>query len=87
MGLTVGELREYLAGMPASAPVVVDVNAGRWYLRAENVYVTSDENATDDATDVEVQLTWEPDGDGWALVGGADSTRSSDEWPFRTSIF
>jgi hypothetical protein len=85
MGLTVAELREYLAGLPGNTPVVVDVNAGRWYLRAESIDVTSDQNATNAETELEVQITWEIEGPGWVLSDGDPEVEvqgTDPAWPF-----
>lgn len=88
MIMTVGELQSYLDGFTADTPVVIDVNVGRWYLRAENLGVTSDENATNDSGDVEVQVFWEPDEQGWILSQGdefREEWASCPSWPFPTS--
>jgi hypothetical protein len=86
--MTVGELRSYLDGFDADVPVVIDVNVGRWYLRVENLDVTSDENATNDSGDVEVQIGWNPEEQGWVLSQGdelREEWASRPSWPFPTS--
>jgi hypothetical protein len=86
--MTVGELRSYLDGFDVGAPVVIDVNVGRWYLRAENLNVTADQNATNDSGDMEVQIFWAPDEQGWILAQGDELREewvSRPSWPFPTS--
>jgi hypothetical protein len=86
--MTVGELRTYLDGFAADAPVVIDVNVGRWYLRVENLNVTADENVTNDSGDLEVQVFWDADEQGWVLIQGdelREEWASRPSWPFPTS--
>ncbi|MEU7836843.1 hypothetical protein [Nonomuraea sp. NPDC049129] len=46
--LTVRQLLDYLTGLPDETPVVVNVNAGDWYLRVEDLNVTTAQDATGD---------------------------------------
>ncbi|WP_157549808.1 hypothetical protein [Nonomuraea candida] len=61
--LTVRQLLDYLTGQPDETPVVVDVNAGGWYLRVEDLNVTTAQDATpggDPLEGVEINIFWEP---------------------------
>ncbi|GLW10309.1 hypothetical protein Misp01_54370 [Microtetraspora sp. NBRC 13810] len=61
--LTVRQLLDYLTGLPGETPVVVDVNAGDWSLRIEDLNVTTTQDATpggDPLEGVEVDIFWDP---------------------------
>jgi hypothetical protein len=61
--LTVRQLLDYLTGLSGETPVVVDVNAGDWHLRVEDLNVTTAQDATpggDPLEGVEVDIFWEP---------------------------
>ncbi|AQZ67135.1 unnamed protein product [[Actinomadura] parvosata subsp. kistnae] len=68
--LTVRQLLDYLTGQPDETPVVVDVNAGGWYLRVEDLNVTTAQDATpggDPLEGVEINISWEPGDRGWTI--------------------
>lgn len=70
--LTVRQLLDYLTGLPDETPVVIDVNAGDWYLRVEEVNVTTAQDATaggDPHESTEVEIFWEPGQHGWTVNG------------------
>ncbi|GII57500.1 hypothetical protein Pth03_58890 [Planotetraspora thailandica] len=70
--LTVRHLLDYLTGLSDETPVVIDVNAGDWYLRVEDLNVTTTQDATpggDPLEGVEVDIFWEPGQRGRAIDG------------------
>jgi hypothetical protein len=70
--LTVRQLFDCLAGLPDDTRVVVDVNDGGWYLRVEDLSVTTAQDATsggDPHEGIEVDISWEPGEHGWTLNG------------------
>ncbi|MFC7327333.1 hypothetical protein [Marinactinospora rubrisoli] len=74
--LTVGALRDHLAGLADTTPVVVEVASSGWRIRVEDVRVTTAQDSTvggDPHEGLEVQVFWEPEASGWRV---ADATRS-----------
>lgn len=68
--LTVRQLLDYLTGQSGETPVVVDINAGGWHLRVEDLNVTTSQDATpggDPLEGVEVNIFWEPGEGGWTI--------------------
>ncbi|GGO68418.1 hypothetical protein [Nonomuraea cavernae] len=68
--LTVGQLLDYLTGQSDETPVVVDVNAGGWHLRVEDLNVTTAQDATlggDPLEGVEINIFWEAGERGWTI--------------------
>jgi hypothetical protein len=69
---TVRQLLDYLTGLPDEAPIVVDVNAEGWYLRVEDLNVTTIRDATpggDPLEGIEIDIFWEPGQRGWTIEG------------------
>ncbi|MGA4994955.1 hypothetical protein [Nonomuraea bangladeshensis] len=80
--LTVRQLLDYLTGQPDETPVVVDVNAGGWYLRVEDLNVTTAQDATsggDPLEGVEINIFWEPGERGWTVNGPSKSLFTLDD--------
>ncbi|MGS2646975.1 hypothetical protein [Streptosporangium sp. LJ11] len=80
--LTVRQLLDYLTGLPDETPVVIDVNAGDWYLRVEEVNVTTAQDATaggDPHEGTEVEIFWEPGQHGWTVNGPSKTLFTLDD--------
>ncbi|MEV0826553.1 hypothetical protein [Nonomuraea rubra] len=80
--LTVRQLLDYLPGQPDETPVVVDVNAGGWCLRAEDLNVTTAQDATlggDPLEGVEINIFWEPGERGWSINDPSETLFTLDD--------
>ncbi|MGW3351490.1 hypothetical protein ACWDA3_50025 [Nonomuraea rubra] len=80
--LTVRQLLDYLTGQPDETPVVVDVNAGGWCLRAEDLNVTTAQDATlggDPLEGVEINIFWEPGERGWSINDPSETLFTLDD--------
>ncbi|MEV4808110.1 hypothetical protein AB0K18_49700 [Nonomuraea sp. NPDC049421] len=80
--LTVRQLLDYLTGLPDETPVVVDVNSGGWYLRVEELNVTTAQDATpggDPLEGTEINIFWEPGQHGWTIDGPSKTLFTLDD--------